>query len=62
MPNNQPCLNCEKRQPLCHADCEAYRAMKEAREAGREAARKAVESKHFLIDNARKAQKRANRK
>ena len=62
MANNQPCLNCDKRRPLCHAECEEYRAMKERLEAGKEAAWRGLESKHFLIDNARKAQKRARRK
>ena len=57
-----PCKDCEKRVVGCHASCEDYHAMKEQREAGRMAAWRGMEAKHFLIDSATKAIKKARKK
>lgn len=32
MDKDVPCYGCERRKPLCHSSCEAYKAYKKARE------------------------------
>lgn len=32
MDKDVPCYGCERREPLCHSSCEAYKAYKQKRE------------------------------
>jgi hypothetical protein len=58
-----PCRYCQKRHPGCHGGCEAYQAVKQARDSAREAEQAGRPSTAPIYTQAQKArQKRARNK